>query len=327
MVYEKAEDGLHAVMFSVRRVKVYAETEEGRDPVVVPGKRALVNADTRRVLSVVSDRYRLLENREALELSRKCCIAAFPNTAPARWKVFSVEAPRTGGHCRIDLHHEGQIAGYDWSFSEDAQEAYRPFIRVSNSYNRLCAFSVRFGLIRWACRNGMVDWESSIAVKVTHDKNIEHELMSRIDEAKFRKVLDNLRSVLAVLKDMCVPESRFRKIMLSALKIRKPEGMPADRELAWEELMARLDGIASAYIETHGETGSALVNTLTDLATRPPDGAGGYNFIRRERHALQRLVGVWMRDFGRIAANPSAFSAYLEEPSEESLTALRSKVL
>ena len=58
------EDGLAAVMFPVKRVAVFAETETGRmDPIV--GKKAIVNTDSREVLSVVSDRYRLLENRES----------------------------------------------------------------------------------------------------------------------------------------------------------------------------------------------------------------------------------------------------------------------
>ena len=159
MIYDndKVEDGLHAIMFPVREVDIFAETETGkRDR--ISGKKALINDDTCKVLSVVSDRYELLHNRTALDLAKKCCLAAFPNTAPDSWKVLSVEAPLTGGHCRIDLKHEGKIAGYEWSFSEDDQEEYGPFIRVVNSYNRTSVFSIRFGLIRWACSNGMIDW-------------------------------------------------------------------------------------------------------------------------------------------------------------------------
>ena len=38
MIYDDIDDGLHAVMFPVREVKVYAETEPGRrDP--IPGKK------------------------------------------------------------------------------------------------------------------------------------------------------------------------------------------------------------------------------------------------------------------------------------------------
>ena len=49
MIYDNVEDGLHSVMFPVREVNVYAETEPGkRDR--IPGKKALINDDTCRVL-------------------------------------------------------------------------------------------------------------------------------------------------------------------------------------------------------------------------------------------------------------------------------------
>ena len=109
MIYarEDIEEGLHAVMFPVRKVDLYAETETGRRD-RIPGKKAVINTDSRKVLSVVSDRYRVLPNREALKLAYRCCVTAFPNTAHADWRVFSIEAPQTGGHCRIDLEHSGR---------------------------------------------------------------------------------------------------------------------------------------------------------------------------------------------------------------------------
>lgn len=170
MIYagNAVEDRMHAVMFPVAKVDVYAETEPGRHE-RVPGRKAIINADSRQVLSVVSDRYRLLENRIALDLARRCCITAFPNTAPADWIVFSVEAPLTGGHCRIDLEHTGEVLSYDWSFVAGVQDRYRPFVRVTNSYNATRAFALHFGFVRWACNNGMLDWHSEIRIAVPHD--------------------------------------------------------------------------------------------------------------------------------------------------------------
>ena len=117
MIYNDIEDGLHSVMFPVRKVKVFAETEPGKRD-LIPGKKALINDDTCRVLSVVSDKYQVLHNRRALELARKCCIAAFPNTAPAKWEVFGVEAPKTprmrGNRCsrRYVGVHRGSIPAH-----------------------------------------------------------------------------------------------------------------------------------------------------------------------------------------------------------------------
>ena len=164
----------------------------------------------------MSDRYQLLRNSTALRLAETCCIAAFPNTAPAKWKVFSVEAPKTGGHCRIDLKYEGKIDGYDWSFSNNEQDEFEPFIRVTNSYNRTRVFDICFGLVRWACKNGMVDWNSSITIKVAHDEmEMERSIEAKINEAKFRKVIEDFRGVLEPLRRARVPEVRFRTVMQS----------------------------------------------------------------------------------------------------------------
>lgn len=322
MIYDNdnVENGLHSVMFPVCEVDVYAETEPGKRH-RIPGKKALINADTCRVLSVVSARYQVLHNSTALELARKCCIAAFPNTAPANWCVFSVEAPLTGGHCRIDLKHQGWIGGYDWSFSQNEQDEFGPFIRVTNSYNRTNVFGIRFGLIRWACTNGMVEWHSSITIRVAHDENeMVKSIETKINEAKFRKVMADFRRALKRLHHAQVPEERFRPLMLSVLQIRKPERMPDSRESAWKCLEKHLDRVASRYVSEMGQTGYALVNAITDVASHPPTKVGGYNFIRRERDGLQRLAGIWLLDFSKIAQQRQSLEAYLALPSRETLS-------
>ena len=281
----------------------------------------------------MSDKYQVLLNSTALELAQKCCIAAFPNTAPASWKVFGVEAPLTGGHCRIDLKHEGEIVDYDWSFSDNEQDKFGPFIRVSNSYNRTSLFDIRLGLVRWACTNGMIAWDSSITIKVAHDvKEMERSIEAKINEAKFRKVIEDVRGIMKPLRHARVPEARFRKLMLSALQIRKPEDMPENREQAWNCLEDHLDRVASRYVREMGQTGYALMNAITDVASHPPtkvEGAGGYNFIRRERAGLQRLAGIWLADFGKIAQQPRSLKEYFTNPSPEKLASLarRSRAL
>ena len=61
MIYDgdAVDHGLNAIMFPVESVPVFAETEPGRRE-RIPGKKALVNSYSRRVLSVVSERYRVV---------------------------------------------------------------------------------------------------------------------------------------------------------------------------------------------------------------------------------------------------------------------------
>lgn len=319
MIYDDVKDGLQAVMFPVNEVDVYVGTEQlGFDR--IPGKKALINVDTGRVLSVVSDRYRVLPNNTALKLAQKCCTSAFPNTVPSDWEVFGVEAPLTGGHCRLDLKHCGEITGYDWSFSSDEQKKFGPFIRVSNSYNRTSVFGIRFGIVRWACTNGMVAWHSSITIRVAHDvTEMERSIEAQINEAKFRKVFHDLRGVLGPLRNVQVPKARFRPLVLSVLRIRKPADMPEKRENAWKSLEEHLDRVATRYVKEMGANGYALLNAITDVASHPPTRVGGCSFIRRERDGLQRLAGVWLADFAKIAKQEQSLGAYLEKPSLETL--------
>ena len=341
MIYagKALEEGMHAVMFPVAKVDLFAETEPGRHE-RIPGKKAIINTDSRQVLGVVTDQYQLLENRIALELARKCCITAFPHTAPADWRVFSVEAPLTGGHCRIDLEHRGRIVTYDWSFSRGSQDLYRPFVRVTNSYNTSRVFALHFGFVRWACENGVLDWDSEIRIAVSHDtREIEKAIERKVDKAKFGRVAAKFRSLVEPLGETKIPRHRFRSTIQSVLEIREPKEMSEDRRMAWQALKLAIGRAGEAYVQKYGETAYALMNAITDLATRPPvrvcgycfqrgerhrpeheehDDARGrpYCFILRERHSLQRLAGIWMAEFSRsVQRRGFDLDKYLKIPS------------
>lgn len=318
----RAVHGLQAVLFPVDEVDVYAETEPGlREK--IPRKKALINSDTRHVLAVVSKAYHVVLNRDALRLAEKCCIAAFPNTAPANWHVFSVEAPKSGGHCRIDLTHKGEIPAYDWTFARSAQDRYDPFVRVTNSYNGTRRFALHFGLVRFKCTNGIVIWDASVNLSFTHDqRDIERRIEQEIDEAKFRVAIDRYRSQADRLRAQHIPQSSIRPIVLSALRIREPSNLPEDRQADWTWLERQVDSAAERYVREFGTNGDALLNTLTEVATRPPGGDGRYTFIRRERHDLQRLAGVWLASFTEsLRRSDFDLDQYFAQPSDDLLLA------
>ena len=320
MIYDEDKEGLDSIMFPIREAKVYVETGTGTGRYkLIPNKKAIINSNTNRVLSVVSENYQVLHNYTALELARKCCKAAFPKTDPDDWEVFGIEAPRTRAHCRIDLRHDGKIPDNDWSFGKDKHDRFRPFVRVCNSYNRTFAFSMRFGLIRWACTNGLVDWHSSITIKVAHDvKKMERSIEKKIDEAKFKKVVEEFGTLLQSIHEVPIAKQNFLPLILSILRIKKPEDMPKDRASKWNQLEKYLDSVAANYIREVGNTGYALMNAVSDVATRPTNIKKG-NFVRRERDGLQRLVGIWLVDFNKLVEEQSLLKEYLEKPSKETL--------
>ena len=314
MIYN-AEKGLAAIMFPVEEVDVFAETEPGRRDRIA-GKKAIVNTDTRAVLSVVGRQYGLLENHKALELAMKCCIAAFPNTAPVGWYVDDIEAPLTGGHCRIDLRYNGDVVAYDWSFSEAVQDDYHPFLRVTNSYNTSRVFSIHFGFTRIRCMNSVIA-DESVRVSLAHTRDIEAKIDQEINQAKFQRVADRFKGYLKPFGDTSIPKARFRPIIQSVLEIQEPARMPNDRRESWQTLEQVLDRTSDGNVRRFGENAYALLNAITDLATRPPTKEQvGYSFIRRERHSLQLLAGRWVAEFSRSLRRPGFdLDAYLTDPS------------
>ena len=194
------------------------------------------------------------------KLAYRCCVTAFPNTAHADWRVFSIEAPQTGGHCRIDLEHSGRILTYDWAFSDKVQDRWKPFVRMTNSYNRTHVFSLVFGFVRSACENGMIDWRSSIRIRITHStKDIEKAIERDINEAKFSEVKSELQALLSPLVEIPIDHDRFWPVIQSALEIRMPKGMPQDRRLAWGALALQIHRTTQRYIDEFGNTAYALM--------------------------------------------------------------------
>ena len=77
MIYDR-NDGLAAIMFPVKEMKVFADTGPGC-LARAPAYKAIVNAGSGDVVSIVGSRYQVLRNRQALDLARIACVSAFPD--------------------------------------------------------------------------------------------------------------------------------------------------------------------------------------------------------------------------------------------------------
>ena len=321
MIYENSKVGLKSIMFPVRAADLYVQTgtDTGKYE-QLSNKKAVINEETDEVLAIVSESYQVLHNETALKLGRKCCQEAFPKTDAANWEVFSIETPLTHAHCRIDLCHKGRIPDYDWQFGKGKKHEFAPFIRVYNSYNKTYAFRIRFGLIRWACTNGMVSWHASMTFKVAHnEKKMEQLIEARINEAKFRKIIDEFGNLLQPLQCSANRRAIFSTADSFYIGDQKAKRDAAQRTSAWNLFEEHLNSVAAGYVEELGNTGYALMNAVSDVATRPPTNIERCNFIQKERDELQRLVGMWLVDFNKVVENKSRLKAYLENPSKKAL--------
>ena len=292
------------LMFPVRTVGVFAELCEGVEQSRrrIPGKKAIVDCTNDRVISVVSDNYQVVTNREAVDYAFQCCEAAFPEVPLESWEVNSADAPLTRGHCHIDLTHNSAKLQFDLVIASRIPDTYGPFVRVTNSYNRTRALGFEIGFMRKVCRNGMILPQSNVRFTLNHNtRRIAERIRFRTSLRDFQELRGKFLDLLIPLRDCRMPVDLFRPIALLALRVRPPENPSKRMEKAWAEVNVRLESLSQMYAREVGENAYALLNVISDIASRPTE-AGVH---RRTRHRLQQLAGAWLVEFSSQCRRPT----------------------
>lgn len=284
------------LLFPVRTVGVFAELCEGVEASRqrIPGKKAIVNCTNGRVISVVSDKYQVVTNRDAVDYAFRCCKAAFPEVPEDSWDINGTDAPLTGGHCHFDLTHSSAKLQFDWVSASQRPDAYGPFIRVTNSYNRKRALGFNIGFMRKVCSNGMILPQSSISFSLNHNtKKIPERIEFETSKSRFQNMKASFLDFLDPLQKCPIPSEFIPRISLLALRVQAPENPSKRAEAAWTDFNKHVESLSEKYACEIGENAYALLNVVSDLASRPAE-AG---LQRRERHSLQRLAGAWLARF------------------------------
>jgi len=245
---------INDILFPVEEHPVFVHIQTGSKN--VPGKKAIVNSDTNRVLGIVSKGYKLVSNEDALNLAYQCCQATFPETKPSEWEVTGSDAPGTGGHCFIDLVHNSASLDFELVSAKDKPDTFGPFIRVTNSYNGLRALAFDIGFFRKVCKNGMIAPESIIRFKYNHlQRDIGKEIHFNVNHKLFSTYMGNFKKYLGVLKDFKVTRSEFEPLFCGVLQIIKPKKMEPDSPIAkdWNDLSLQITTLCNQYINDLGE--------------------------------------------------------------------------
>jgi len=297
-------------------VSAYADTKERRIP--VPNKKALVNTRNYRVLGVVSRDYRLVTNREALNLAYQCCVTVFPETKPGEWQVEASDAPQTGGHCFIDLSHNTTALDFSLVQAADRPDVFGPFIRVTNSYNGLRALGFDIGYHRKVCKNGMILPQSIISFKFDHmKKDIKEQIVFQVDNKTIAVFKTQFNDYFTGLKKCKIPRDCFEPLIGGVLCIREPKNVnngPGSLRQDWQVLNKNLKELSDRYFVELGDNAYAAFNAITDFASHPPDN----QCIHRERNSMQRLAGHWLSTFHlECQKDDFQISSYLAELAKE----------
>lgn len=306
---------LDDVLFAVEEHPIYVRANGSRPirNLPVPGKRALVNTENDRVLGIVGHNYRLVPNREALELARSCCRTVFPETKDVEWEVRTVDAPSTAGHCRIDLAHNSTLLDFSVVPPDQRDDIFGPFIRVTNSYNALHALRFDIGFYRKVCKNGLIAPDTIITFKFTHSRrDIGDTIDFEVAHDKLAEFKARFTDSVAGLRSCEIPRPHFVPIVCGALSIRPPKKLEPKTPEAedWTNLGVHLEEMSGRYAKELGESAYAVFNTITEFASHPPEN----RCLHRDRHSLQRLAGTWLTTFApRCRLSDFSLSDYMEE--------------
>jgi hypothetical protein len=185
----------------------------------------------------------------------------------------------------------------------NTEDVYRPYLRITNSYNSTHALKFRIGFVRWACRNGVVFDEEVVDVNLPHTKQVldAEDLAETVEleadvqglralEKQFAEHIDRLHWIK-------IPRYYASPVAARALDLRfDVNAKKAKRRNNHREKAKAFDDAIQALVEKYykemGPHAYAMFNVITDYATH----AKRTN-ERLKVDTYQRRAGQWLHSF------------------------------
>lgn len=273
----------------------------------VPRFEAIIDVEKNHTFAVVSERYRLVKNQEALKLGEQCFRQMFSTMTADGMEVFNIILPSTRSFCHVDFIHKNH-ALEPWS-----GDKWWPYLRVTNSYNRTKPLRFDLGFCRSICTNGMIFGREHVVFRYYHThEQIAGEGKFKIDATKLKGLEVRFIEQLHNLKRYYVPPEHMLALACKAFDIKID---PADlcnprkaRRLL--EFRDEIRKLTDRYFEELGPNGYAALSVLTDFASRPKF------YISKEAmiDPLQKRCGDWTTNFLVAIQDPKFdFKNYLGE--------------
>lgn len=265
-------------------------------PIAIPGYKAIVESETKRPLSVVSNKYRLVTNKEAYELADYVVRAIFEGKTLDDFECFNILMPKTKGSCRIDLiipNNYKELFGQGF-------ERWLPFVRISNSYNRTLVLKYEIGFCRYICMSGVIWGQTGITFSITHLGSItQKEIDALINRTKkdigdIEAIWKGFEEKMDYLRRTPLPSSSALAIFCKAFDI--SVNAKEVTAIQKEGLAKRAKQIVTAskdYFKELGNNAYAMMNVLSDYASFPEWTNGSTNYV----DGYQRKVGKWIDEF------------------------------
>lgn len=270
----------------------------------VPNQYALVDLEREQALSIVSDQYKVITNQDAFHLADLIIQAVFIGATIKDFHLFNVYMPRTRSYCRMDLIKPQSF----YKPFGDQTNSYTPFVRISNSYNKMFVLQFEIGFCRWICKNGCIFGGKSIKLSFTHTyaelgRDEAHRIIdsARHQLGTIQDIWGGVEKRLNILHSIPLPESKVLDMYCSAFGIQVDSKKLSDVQKAnWAMKAEHIVDTAKDYFAEMGNNAYAMFNTLTDFASFPEAAGVSTNLV----HAYQHKVGAWVDRIVDAAKDP-----------------------
>jgi hypothetical protein len=316
--FSKPVNRIEDILFDVQLQKLFAvppsSSSQNNKGMELPQYKLVCREKTGQIISIVSNNYRLIPNKEALKMGIDVFKQLFPFIDEKELIPFRVIAPKSLASVHIDLIHK------DVNFSVWEQETWLPFIRITNSYNRSYALSFEVGFVKKLCSNGVLFDKKTMKLKYTHDKNREIRLLNDIQEilktsSLFGKQCQKLHGYNLSRNDMFPLLCHILKINLKV----PDEKKIVSKAMNLEKLNRIVLEQTAAYEAINGLNAYTAFNVATDIVSHNEKYKVIPGYYFNVRSFFTRPT-VWMEDFSdKIAELDFSLDKYLE-PTIKKLT-------
>jgi len=257
------------------------------------GKKAVVAADTGKIIGIVGSKHKVLANQDVLTLCQEFCREAFPDVDESEWSFEKGHGPATRTWAALDIHilpRRISIGGQHLGHSE----WFTPFVRVTNSFNGRRARRIDIGFSWGENPNGIIYLEKA-ATRIGIDaRQGGYTFKNDCCHSSMASLTDDFGTTLTRFGSFPIAIDDALHLVRLVVGWPKLPEVPTQWERSNQDF---LDLRLEAYLhDSFGRLGSnafAVLDTMAYVASYPWRG----DRFRPELPTLQRRVGGWARLF------------------------------
>ena len=253
------------LLFNVQKANLFAEINDiglhGRHGCKqVDNRKALINTKSGKIMSIVSDSYKVVTNEEIFSSFCKNIEDANIDTDGA---TVNVRQTSTGSRAMVDFTFPAHKISVDGDNSATALQ-----FCALNSFDGSTRYVAKAGGLRMKCMNGQIVGNIIGAYSSLHTKALDVDLGADVI-SKMLKDFDTSKQYWNRMMQVGVRDNIAYHVIVKFLGIKEYEGAPA-RPIRKNKRFDELVGLWAQYRRELGDNAYALYNALTHYISHQP---------------------------------------------------------